>query len=383
MTLGFDPQSDPIPFNRATILGSEIDNVRTAINNGFLSSGGSFSKACEEILKKKVGAEHVILVHTCSAALEMAVALVGIEPGDEVILPSYTFVSAANAVALNGGVPVFVDIDPDCLNIDVDCAAAAITERTKAVITTHYAGVGTGIEDLAQLCRDRVLWLIEDSAHAIDASYRNRPLGSFGSLSTISFHETKNVTSGEGGALLINDATLIERAEVLADKGTDRAQFLRGETQKYVWQSLGSSYRASEIAAAFLLAQLEGSEAIMQTRLSLWKRYQTRLEQVDNQLGVCRPNIHPLATHNAHIYYLIAESQAHRDHLLTHLKKSNIHSVFHYVPLHSSPAGRRYGRVSGPMKVTDRVASHLLRLPLFPDLSHVGVDRVVDALLQA
>ncbi|EDP62768.1 putative lipopolysaccharide biosynthesis protein [alpha proteobacterium BAL199] len=310
----------------------------------------------------------------------MAVLLAGIGPGDEVIMPSFTFVSAATAVVLRGGVPVFVDINPVSLNLDPAAVEGAITDATKAIITVHYASVGTGIDRLVTLCQRHGLILIEDAAHAVGATFEGQPLGSFGQMATLSFHETKNVISGEGGALLINDPELIARAEVISDKGTDRARFERGETQKYVWQDVGSSFRASELTSAFLLAQLEEQDAIVARRRELWARYHIALESHEIRGGLLRPNISQSCGTNGHIYYVLLSDEDKRRTLIDGLKAQGIHAVFHYVPLHDSPAGRRYSRTAGSMAHTVSIASRILRLPMHLGLTNVAVDRVVTAL---
>lgn len=327
-----------------------------------------------------VGSPKVILTHTCTDALEMAVMLAEIGPGDEVIVPSFAFVSVATAVVLHGGTPVFVDIEPASLNLDPDAVEAAITPNTRAVIVVHYAGVGAGVDRLVEICRRRGLTLIEDAAHAIGASFEGRPLGSFGRLATFSFHETKNITSGEGGALLINDPTLITRAEVVSDKGTDRARFERGETQKYVWQDLGSSFRASELVAAFLLAQLENHDEIRARRRQLWIQYHDALERAELAGGLQRPAILPACDTNGHIFYVLLPDEQRRRRLIEGLKARGIHAVFHYVPLHSSPAGTRYGRTVGSMDRTNSISSRILRLPMHLGLDSAQVAQVAESV---
>jgi dTDP-4-amino-4,6-dideoxygalactose transaminase len=363
--------------------GRELSYIAQAHQNHRLAGDGPFTAACSHWLEQRTGARKALLTHSCTAALDMAAILAGIGPGDEVIMPSYTFVSTANAFVLRGGVPVFVDIRPDTLNIDETLIEAAITPRTKAVVPVHYAGVGCEMEPIVDIARRHHLLVIEDAAQGLMTEHRERSLGAIGHLGTVSFHETKNVISGEGGALLINDARFIERAEIVREKGTDRSRFFRGEVDKYTWVDIGSSYLPGEIIAAFLWAQLEEAESITARRIELWNRYHERLEACERAGRIRRPVVPAGCRHNAHLYYILLPSLEHRSRLIERLRLRGIGAVFHYVPLHSSPAGRRYGRAAGPMDNTDRLSSRLLRLPLWlgmdADVADVAA-REIDAL---
>jgi dTDP-4-amino-4,6-dideoxygalactose transaminase len=372
-----------VPFNRPHMTGRELSYIAQAHQNHRLAGDGPFTAACSHWLEQRTGARKALLTHSCTAALDMAAILAGIGPGDEVIMPSYTFVSTANAFVLRGGVPVFVDIRPDTLNIDETLIEAAITPRTKAVVPVHYAGVGCEMEPIVDIARRHHLLVIEDAAQGLMTEHRERSLGAIGHLGTVSFHETKNVISGEGGALLINDARFIERAEIVREKGTDRSRFFRGEVDKYTWVDIGSSYLPGEIIAAFLWAQLEEAESITARRIELWNRYHERLEACERAGRIRRPVVPAGCRHNAHLYYILLPSLEHRSRLIERLRLRGIGAVFHYVPLHSSPAGRRYGRAAGPMDNTDRLSSRLLRLPLWlgmdADVADVAA-REIDAL---
>jgi dTDP-4-amino-4,6-dideoxygalactose transaminase len=369
-----------IPFNRPYTTGREFVYVREAIENGHLSGSGPFTERCSRWLEQRVGSDQALLTHSCTAALEMAAMLLGIGPGDEVVMPSFTFVSAANAVVLRGGTPVFVDVREDTLNIDERMVPDAITPRTRALLSVHYAGVGCAMHELVAIAEDADIPLVEDAAQGIVAAYDDRPLGSFGALAALSFHETKNVHCGEGGALLVNDATLVERAEILLDKGTNRGRFFRGQVDKYSWVDIGSSYAPSEINAAFLWAQLEEAEAITARRLAIWRTYHSAFAELEEQGVVRRPTVPAASEHNAHMYYLLLSDLDSRGRFIDELKSVGIHSVFHYVPLHSSDAGRRYGRQVGDLRVTDGVSERLVRLPLWPGMADEDVARVVDAV---
>lgn len=358
--------------------GREINNIREAHAYGQLAGDGPFTKKCQEWLERRIGCNRAFLTHSGTAALEMAALLVDIKPGDEVIMPSFTFVSTANAFVLRGGIPVFVDIREDTLNIDESKIEEAITSRTRAIVPVHYGGVACEMDTILSLADKYGLLVIEDAAHGIMSSYGIRQVGTMGQLAALSFHETKNIISGEGGALLINDERFIARAEIIREKGTDRSRFFRGEVDKYTWTDIGSSYLPSEIIAAFLYAQMEASEEIMRRRLAVWNRYHTALQPSERDGVVRRPIIPPLCLHNAHMYYLLMENEEQRSRFIAGLKKSGIHSVFHYVPLHSSPAGIRFGRVHGGMEVTDRMSNRLVRLPLW-----VGLEEHLDFVIEA
>ena len=366
-----------IPFNKPFLTGRELDYVRQAHENHHLSGDGPFTKRCHAWLERKTGCGKALLTHSCTGALDMAAILAGIEPGDEVIMPSFTFVSTANAFVLRGGVPVFIDIREDTLNIDERLIEAAITQRTKAIVVVHYAGVACAMDAIGELARRRNLLLIEDAAQALGAAYRGKPLGSFGELAAISFHETKNVISGEGGALLVNSPALAARAEVVREKGTNRSQFFRGEVDKYTWVDVGSSFLPSDILAAFLWAQLEAAESIQARRQALWQRYHEGFAELERAGLVQRPRVPREATPNAHCYYLLLADPAERPRFIERLRKDDVHAVFHYVPLHSSPAGRKYGRASGTMRVTDAAADRLVRLPLW-----IGLEREQDYVIE-
>lgn len=371
----------PIPFNRPCLVGRELEYIAQAHAGGKLSGNGPFTKKCQALLRARLGAPAVFLTNSCTAALEMAALLLDIKPGDEVIMPSFTFVSTANAFVLRGAVPVFVDIRPDTLNMDESLLEAAVTPRARAVCPVHYAGVGCAMDAITAIAAKHGLAVVEDAAQGIEAAHKGRPLGSMGALGALSFHETKNVISGEGGALAVNDPGLVKRAEILWEKGTDRASFNRGEVDKYTWRDVGSSFLPSELTAAFLLAQLEEAEAITARRLALWRRYHGALAEAEARGWLRRPTVPPECRANGHIYYILLDDGATRDALLAHLKGRGIGAVFHYVPLHSSPAGRRYGRVAGSLANTDALAARLLRLPLWNDMAEAHQARVAEGVL--
>jgi dTDP-4-amino-4,6-dideoxygalactose transaminase len=354
-----------IPFNKPYMTGKELWYIAQAHANGHLAGDGSFTKQCQTWLETRTGTQKALLTHSCTAALEMAAILADIQPGDEVILPSYTFVSTANAFVLRGATPVFVDIRSDTLNLDETQIEAAITERTKAIVPVHYAGVGCDMDVIMAIARRHQLIVIEDAAQGIMSTYKGRPLGSIGHLGTLSFHETKNLISGEGGALLINDPELIQRAEIIREKGTNRSQFFRGQVDKYTWVDIGSSYLPGELIAAFLWAQMEEADTITRRRLALWSVYHQWLESLEKAGKLRRPIIPKECVHNAHMYYILLPSLEIRTALIAALKRNDIHSVFHYVPLHSAPIGVRLGRTHGELAVTDSIADRLLRLPLW------------------
>ncbi|MCJ0826694.1 dTDP-4-amino-4,6-dideoxygalactose transaminase [Luteimonas sp. 50] len=367
-----------IKFNQPYMTGRELWLISQAHANGHLSGDGSFTRLCHQWLEAQTGCRKALLTHSCTAALEMSALLLDLKPGDEVIMPSFTFVSTANAFVLRGAVPVFVDIRPDTLNIDESLIEAAITPRTKAICVVHYAGVGCEMDSILAIAARHGLAVIEDAAQGIFSTYKGRPLGSIGGLGALSFHETKNVISGEGGALLVNDDAYIERAEIIREKGTNRSKFFRGQVDKYTWVDVGSSYLPGEIIAAFLAAQFEEAEKITQRRLDLWQRYHAWAERLESAGLARRPIIPADCTHNAHMYYLLLPSLDARTGFIDGLRQRQVGAVFHYIPLHSSPAGRRYGRASGDLPVTDTVSERLVRLPLW-----AGLEEHLDEVLAA
>ena len=369
-----------LPFNRPHTTGRELEYVAEAIDGGHLSGNGPFTQRCCRWLEARTEAQRALLTHSCTGALEMAALLADVGPGDEIIMPSFTFVSTANAFALRRATPVFVDIHPDTLTIDPEWVEAAVTPKTKVVVPVHYAGVGADMDAVMRIAADHGLLVVEDAAQALMSEYRGRPLGSFGSLAATSFHETKNVISGEGGALLVNDPSLVARAEVIQEKGTNRQQFFRGQVDKYTWVDLGSSFPASELAAAFLWAQLEHAEWLIQRRLEVWEGYQAGFADAEREGLLRRPVVPSGARHSAHLYYLLLPTEQRRDHLLAELARQKIDAFFHYVPLHSSPAGLRYGRAADGLLVTDDISRRLLRLPLWVGMSEEQVDAVVAAV---
>ena len=369
----------PIPFNRPAIVGGEFDNMCAAVTAGHLSGDGAFTKRCHSWLEARTGARKALLTHSCTAALEMAAILADVGPGDEVIMPSYTFVSTANAFVLRGAVPVFVDVTADTLNLDVAQVESAITARTRAIVPVHYAGVGCEMDEIVGIANRRGLIVIEDAAQGLMSEYRGRPLGGIGHLAAVSFHETKNVISGEGGALLVNDERFAARAEVIREKGTNRASFFRGEVDKYTWVDVGSSFLPSDMIAAFLHAQLEEADSLTRRRLAIWRRYHDAFADLEADGVVRRPIVPAHCRHNAHMYYLLLPTAELRATVLADLKRRGIGAIFHYVPLHSSPAGRRYGRAHGALAVTTDVSERLVRLPLWlgvEDEQHDVVDAV-------
>ena len=359
---------DKIPFNRPYLTGKELHNIAQAHTLGQLAGDGSFTKQCHQWLEESIGTKKALLTHSCTASLEMAALLADIQPGDEVIMPSYTFVSTANAFVLRGGVPVFVDIREDTLNLDERRIEAAITPKTKAIVPVHYAGVACEMDVILEIAQAHKLWVIEDAAQGILSTYKSKPLGALGHLGCLSFHETKNVISGEGGALLVNEEDWVQRAEIIREKGTNRSQFFRGQVDKYTWVEVGSSYLPGEIIAAFLWAQLQEAEVITQQRLEVWNAYHEAFGQLEAQERLRRPIVPEHCQHNGHLYYLLLRDLQDRTQFIETLKDQGINCVFHYVPLHSSPAGKKYGRVSGNLSVTESISERLVRLPMWLDL---------------
>ena len=372
-----------IPFNWPHMTGKELYYIAEAHFNGSLAGDGPFTKRCHGWLEARTGCNKALLTHSCTAALEMAALLLDIQPGDEIIMPSYTFVSTANAFVLRGGVPVFVDIREDTLNLDERLIESAITPRTRAIAPVHYAGVACEMDTIMAVARQHGLKVVEDAAQGVMSTYKGQALGSIGDLGAYSFHETKNVISGEGGALLVNDSDLALRAEIIREKGTDRSRFFRGEVDKYTWQEVGSSFLPGELIAAFLWAQLEEADRITKERLASWQRYHELLEPLEAKGILRRPIVPQECSHNAHMYYVLLAPEIERQKVLDEFKRNDIWSVFHYVPLHSSPAGMRYGRTHGGLGVTNRQSERLVRLPLWIGLSTEQQDRVVNVLRYA
>ena len=376
-------RAEAIPFNRPYMTGKELLYIMEAHSGLMLAGDGPFTKRCHSWLEDHSGSCKALLTHSCTAALEMAALLLDIQPGDEIIMPSYTFVSTANAFALRGGVPVFVDIREDTLNLDERLIEAAITTRTKAIAPVHYAGVACEVDTIMSIAKRHNLKVVEDAAQGVMASYKGRALGSIGDLGAYSFHETKNVISGEGGALLVNDPELALRAEIIREKGTDRSRFFRGEVDKYTWQEVGSSFLPGELIAAFLWAQLEEADRITQDRLASWQRYHEMLEPLEAKSVLRRPIVPDDCQHNAHMYYVLLAPEIDRQKVLDELKRNDIGAVFHYVPLHSSPAGQCYGRAHDSLAVTINQSERLVRLPLWVGLTEQQQEKVVDVLKAA
>ncbi len=372
-----------IVFNKPYMTGKELWYISQAHHNMQLSGDGPFTKKCHEWLEQQTGCQKALLTHSCTAALEMAAILADIKAGDEIIMPSYTFVSTANAFVLRGGVPVFVDIREDTLNIDERLIEAAITPKTKAIVPVHYAGVGCEMDTIMDIASRHNLLVIEDAAQGIMSAFKGKPLGSIGHLGCLSFHETKNVISGEGGALLVNDERFAERAEIIREKGTNRSKFFRGQVDKYTWCDIGSSYLPGELIAAFLWAQFEEAESITAKRMSCWENYHHLLEPLEAKDILRRPSISEGCQHNAHMYYILLAEQIERQMVLDKFTVKEITSVFHYVPLHASPAGQCYGRANGRLVNTINLSNRLLRLPLWIGLSETQQQYIVACLAEA
>ena len=368
-----------IPFNQPSLIGQEVDYIKDATARGQLSGDGHYTSLCNQLLKEITASDAALLTHSCTAALEMAAILCDLSPGDEVILPSFTFVSTANAVALRGATPVFVDIEPETLNIDPELAAAAITPRTKAIIAVHYAGVAADMDSLTKICAANNLFLIEDAAQALGATYKGRQCGSLGDMAAFSFHETKNIISGEGGVLTLNRPELVQRAEIIREKGTNRSIFKRGQVDKYTWVDIGSSFLPGELVAAFLYAQLEKAELINARRVDMFNNYHAAFSDFAASGRVRRPHIPADRVANGHMYYLLMRDRADRDGMIAHLNKQQIVAPFHYVPLHSSPAGQKFGRTHDELPITDSTSSCLIRLPMFYDLPD-RLEMVIEAV---
>ena len=369
-----------VPFNRPYLTGHELDYVSQAIKNGDLSGDGQFTRRCCELLEERLGCQRVLLTPSCTAALEISMLLLDLTEGEEVILPSFTFVSTANAVVFAGGVPVFVDVDPTTLNLDPVQVEAAITDRTRAIIPVHYAGVGCDMNALMTLARNHGLVLVEDAAQALNSFYDEKALGTIGNLGTFSFHQTKNFSCGEGGALCLNDASFIHRAEVIREKGTNRSQFLKGHVDKYTWVDRGSSYLQGELAAAFLYGQLGAMDVITEMRQRCYELYKRQLAPLAGEDLLQLPVIPEDCRSNYHLFHILMRTPEQRDALLKHLNTQGIHAVFHYIPLHSSPAGIRLSGIQVNLPVTDSISSRLLRLPIYPNLEPELQQLVVDEI---
>ena len=357
-----------IPFNKPYLGGKELGNIALAHAKGQLAGDGSYTKLCQGWLEQRTGCRKALLTHSCTAALEMAAILADIQPGDEVIMPSYTFVSTANAFVLRGGVPVFVDIRPDTLNLDETKVEAAISPRTRVIVPVHYAGVACEMDVIMDIAHRHNLLVIEDAAQGVMSTYKGKALGAIGHFGALSFHETKNIISGEGGALLINDPAFMERAEIIREKGTNRNQFFRGQVDKYTWVDIGSSYLPGEIVAAFLWAQMEEAESITHRRMDIWNEYHNAFEPLAHAGRVRRPVISPGCAHNAHMYYLIMNDLEDRTRFIDSLKLEGVNCVFHYVPLHSAPQGKVSGKLYTSLPITDDFSKRLVRLPMWVGL---------------
>ncbi|MDY6971174.1 MAG: dTDP-4-amino-4,6-dideoxygalactose transaminase [Thermodesulfobacteriota bacterium] len=369
-----------IPFNRPFIIGKELHYISQSVLSGHTAGNGMFTKKCHELLKEKLGTETVLLTTSCTAALEMAAILCEIGPGDEVILPSFTFVSTANAFYLRGARPVFVDIRPDTLNLDETKIEEAITKRTRVIVPVHYGGVGCDMDTIMDIGSRRNVYVVEDAAQAMNARYRDNYLGTIGDLGAYSFHETKNCICGEGGAIMINNESFIERAEVIWEKGTDRSKFFRGEVNKYTWVDLGSSYLPSDLLAAFLYAQLENMDTIDVRRRNVFNYYLETLRPLEDKGLLKLPVIPPECSPCGHLFFIILNDEESRDELMKYLKSKGIGAVFHYLPLHLSPVGLSLGYAEGQLPVTEKISCRLLRLPLFYELEREEQDQVVGSI---
>lgn len=367
-----------IPFNKPPFTGKETEYIKKAIENNKICGDGEFTKKCNKWLEDKTDAKKALLTTSCTHSLEMAALLLNIQPGDEVIMPSFTFVSTADAFVLRGAKIVFVDIRPDTMNIDETLIEQAITEKTKAIVPVHYAGVSCEMDAITDIAKRHNLAVVEDAAQGVMAEYKGRALGTMGSFGCYSFHETKNYSMGEGGALLINNADDIENAEIIREKGTDRSRFLRGQVDKYTWVNYGSSYLPSDMNAAFLLAQLEQADIINDDRLASWQRYYDGLSDLQKQGKVVLPFVPEECKHNAHMFYIKTGSLDERTRFISYLKENGIGAVFHYVPLHSAPAGKKYGVFCGEDKYTTSESDKLVRLPMYYGLTKDDTDYIIE-----
>ena len=371
-----------VSFNKPPYIGKESEYVLDAVNKGHISGDGDYTKKCAKKLEELSGTKRALLTTSCTHATEMAALLSDIKPGDEVIMPSYTFVSTADAFVLRGATPVFVDIRPDTMNIDETLIEDAITSKTKAIVPVHYAGVGCEMDTIMDIARRHNLTVIEDAAQAIASTYKGKALGTFGDFGCYSFHETKNISMGEGGALLIQNEDLVEPAEIIREKGTNRAKFFRGQIDKYTWVNYGSSYLPSDMNAAYLWAQLENLDIIQKKRLSVWNRYKEGLSELEKREYIELGMVPDECTNNAHMFYIKVRDLENRTDLLNFLKENGIQAVFHYVPLHSAPAGRKFGRFNGEDRYTTKESERLIRLPLFYSITDEEVEYTIEMLLE-
>jgi len=370
-----------IPFNHPSIIGNELAYISDAISSGHISGDGNFSKKCQALLETALGAPKVLLTTSCTDALEMSALLLDIQPGDEVIIPSFTFVSTANAFVLRGAKPVFIDIRQDTLNLDEKLLEALVSSRTKAIVLVHYAGVGCELDTILKIAARYQIPVVEDNAHGLFGKFRGKHLGTWGTVATLSFHETKNFSCGEGGALIVNDVRYVERAEILREKGTNRSLFFRGQIDKYTWVDIGSSYLPSDISAAFLYAQLEAREKIQVKRKQIWDCYMGQLQNWARINSVRMPCIPAHCEQSYHMFYLILPDGEKRDNLMAYLKELGILSVFHYLPLHLSPMGQRLGGKKGQCPMTEDISQRLLRLPFYNDMTEMDQAGVIEAIL--
>jgi dTDP-4-amino-4,6-dideoxygalactose transaminase len=366
-----------VPFNLPHVGNEEFENIKDAQARGQLSGDGYYTKKCEAWIAKRLKARKALLTHSCTAALEMMAILSGVSSGDEIIMPSFTFVSTANAFVLRGAVPIFVDIRKDTLNINEMLIESAITRKTKAIMVVHYAGVSCEMDVIIKIAKRNNLLVFEDAAQSFLSKYKGRYSGTVGDMGAFSFHETKNIISGEGGALIVNNPKFVERAEVIREKGTNRNKFLRGEIDKYTWVDVGSSYLPGELISAFLFAQLRQSRIINRHRIKIWSYYLKSLKELEKKGYIVCPSVPENTDHNGHLFYIIVNKTAIRDRLIKHLRSKGVSTVFHYVPLHSSPAGVKYGRYEGSMKVTNNISSRLIRLPIYYDMKLAQARSVV------
>ena len=373
-----------IPFNKPAFLGEEPHYIAEAVHaNGYghLSGDGPATKKCSAVLAEYLNVKTPLLTHSCTGALEMTALLMDLQEGDEVICPSYTFVTSASAFALSGAKLVFVDIRPDTMNLDEEKIEAAITDKTKAIVAVHYAGVSCEMDRILEIANKHNIYVVEDAAQAIGSTYKGRKCGTMGHMACFSFHETKNIVCGEGGALIVNEASLYEKAEIIREKGTNRSKFFRGQVDKYTWVDLGSSFLLSDLNAAYLYPQLKSIDKINGRRRELWQHYWDTFQDTLPIKGVRLPETPPECAHNAHMFYLRFPDQQKRAEFISHMKEQNIWTVFHYIPLHSAPAGRKHGRVSGQMTNTDTVSETLVRLPLYYNMTDEEQNRVIDKTL--